>query len=331
MKVFRSIKRNILNFCRMFRNMPMGNILHWLMTIKGSSLICLYALTYITLALIFAFIYIKTGNIWDTTIENYTTKFSDIIYFSFITQTNLGYGDLVPKNSAQLIVSLHTITAIIFTAIFLGVIVAKTINPRPKIFFTDKIAYDNDSHKINFWFWNRNACGFSNIKVSIVIKREVPRAKDPFLRFINYPLLLSKSSPPYLDTMTTVVLRTSSEGINNYNLPPTLDLKPNPISILSLKKNDEIILTVEVNSVDTGHYGALKKSYFLKDIKCGTFPHIMQKKAVKVSWHNISYHRFGFIVGTPIKQCARCCILENCPLEVASKCKKWLKAEKDNA
>ena len=309
----------------------MGNILHWLMSIQGSNLIYLYALIYVTGALIFAFIYMKTGNIWDTALENYTTKFSDIMYFSFATQTSLGYGDLIPKNSAQLIASLHTTTAIIFVAIFLGVIVAKTINPNPKIFFTDKIAYDKDVHKINFWFWNRNACNFGNIKVNIVIKRKVPQVEDPFLRFINYPLLLSKSSPTYLDTMTTVVLRTSSEGINNYNIPPELDLKPNPISILSLKQNDEIILTVEANSVDTGHYIALKKSYFLNDVKCGTFPHIMKKKAVKDNWRNRSYHRFGFIVKTPIKQCAKCCILENCQLEVASKCKKWLKAEKDNA
>ncbi len=315
----------------MFRNMPLGNILHWLMTIKGSNLIYLYVLAYITSALIFAIIYMKTGNIWDTAIDNYTTKFSDIIYFSFATQTSLGYGDLIPKKSAQLITSLHTTTAIIFAAIFLGLIIAKIINPNPKIFFTDKIAYNKDSHQINFWFWNRNACDFSNIKINILIKREVSRVKDPFLRFINYPLLLRKSSPPYLDSMTTVVLRTNSKGINNYNLPPKLCLKPNPISISSLEKNDKIILIVEANSVDTGQYIVLKKSYFLSDIKCGTFPHIMQKKAVIDSWHKRNYHRFGFIVETPIKQCAKCCILENCQLEVAYKYKKWLKADKDKA
>ena len=216
-----------------------------------------------------------------------------------------------------MLTALQTIFGVVLNALVLGLIVIRIIRRSPKIMFASNVVYNRISHELNFWFWNRDADDFCNTKVDVILKRNLPYQKHPFVRYTNFPLFLSKKAPPYVVSMTTVVTRTNSEGISP-DSPPELGMTPNKVSALSFREDDEFLIILSGFSVDSGSSIVARKSYTLGDIKCGTFRHILSGDKDTGNWRDRNYSNFNVLDPTPINECKKCKIIKDCPLDVAS-------------
>lgn len=292
---------------------PKGKLVHWILRQKVITLVILFVLIYLTIALVFSVSYKAVGGIWDSTSEKITRNFGDCLYFSLTTQSTLGYGDLYPKGYARLLSTIQTIAGILISTFILGVILVRVIRRAPRIVYTEEIAYDKNNHELVLSFWNRDADNLFNVDVSVLLRREISTEKHPFLVIRNHPLLLWKTRHPYISSMSTFIIRTSSEGID-VKSPQILNLNSNAVSILTIDKSDEIIVTISGISVDSGVPIIARKLYLFNNIKCGYFHHVFPEGRDVQNWHYRDYNKFGMLEKTSVEECKKCEIAKDCPL-----------------
>ncbi|MEO0794481.1 MAG: potassium channel family protein [Verrucomicrobiota bacterium] len=93
--------------------------------------IAVYLLMGVNWAVVFAFIEmaqpgsIQISNGFD---QNGVSTPVDFLYFSFVTLTTLGYGDIVPvSNSARIVAIMTALSGVLYVAVFIGRLVGLTI------------------------------------------------------------------------------------------------------------------------------------------------------------------------------------------------------------
>jgi hypothetical protein len=89
-----------------------------------SSFIINYAFFIIVIVLLFAGIYFANNQEFTLNGEPTTLSFEDSLYFSAITFTTVGYGEIAPAGINKLISSVHAIVGMILNITFIGYIFA---------------------------------------------------------------------------------------------------------------------------------------------------------------------------------------------------------------
>ncbi len=102
---------------------------------------------YIVITLVFGLLYFLFGALdFKTTAEGKTVRFLDYIYFSAVTFTTIGYGDIIPKAGAgQVIVFIESCVELTFIPVFGGFLAYKFLQRPNDILLTDNffIRYRN--------------------------------------------------------------------------------------------------------------------------------------------------------------------------------------------
>jgi hypothetical protein len=114
---------------------------------------------YVVLTLVFGMIYYITDSLdFRSTSGTNTFHFLDYIYFSAVTFTTIGYGDIVPKAGAgHLIVLIEACCELIFFPVFGGYIAYKFLQRPNDILLTDNffIRYRNERIYLSFRVGNK--------------------------------------------------------------------------------------------------------------------------------------------------------------------------------
>jgi hypothetical protein len=115
---------------------PEGGYFGWVLNRSWLTMLGLFLIGWIALACVFALLYRNAGGIWDSTIEpkdgtpgpsgGYTTDFFRLFYFSIVTQSTVGYGDVNPRSDdARTLAMFHHILGGIYFVIGTGLVLIK--------------------------------------------------------------------------------------------------------------------------------------------------------------------------------------------------------------
>ena len=114
---------------------------------------------YITTSLVFGMLYYFLDSLdFKSTSGSDTVNFLDYIYFSAVTFTTIGYGDIVPKaGTGQVIVLIESCFELIFFPVFGGFIAYKFLQRPNDILLTDNffIRYRNERVFLSFRVGNK--------------------------------------------------------------------------------------------------------------------------------------------------------------------------------
>jgi Ion channel len=148
---------------------------------------------YISVSLIFGFLYYLFDSLeFKSSTGSETGRFLDYIYFSAVTFTTIGYGDIVPKAGAgQIMVLIESCFELVFFPVFGGFIAYKFLQRPNDILLTDNffIRYRNDKIYLSSRVGNKGknlidcTATFEFIQLANNVKRTLYRKE------INAPLV----------------------------------------------------------------------------------------------------------------------------------------------
>ena len=247
----------------------------WISRHSLSALLLRIFAYYLSIMLVFSCIYYFCCNSEDITIKDNDNKtitdFGDCCYFSFVTQSTLGYGDFAPDDFiSKFLVIIQAFLGMGFLAIGTGTILARAVIPNSKdIWFHDKMLYDYKDKCFKIVLANNLPMDLFMAKINFCVSFYDPnmrtnRVKDVELLKGEIDLLSNKGEPFILFTKT--FQDNSLRELTGYGVDDTILLEP---------KHIKERITFEITMVAQHFIGTIgtSKSYDpLKDIMCGRFP-----------------------------------------------------------
>lgn len=282
----------------------------YLKIIEDNSLLKLsifFILLYLFIALVFSILYFIFDGIcctYSIPTAEYKISYLDHLYFSLITQSTIGYGDLRPFGIARLFVIIQTIFSLFIFAIGTGVIVLKLLTPnKNSILIHDKLLF-------------------------------YPKAKRFKIRILNtlpIDLNLVEVHARYIYVNNTKTVRKTINLLKN-NIIKLYSMRPLPFSTLpvseikneiNFKPGDQITLEpsfitgeCKIVFVLSAKYFAgeivVEKSFYNEDIECGSFVDTSADPSVLDTEHDISKWELYKKLETA---CESCAFVSNCKLK----------------
>jgi len=110
--------------------------LAWIRSLSLLRLLIYFVVLYLGLAAVFSLVYWAGGLLEGTE----SLHALDYVYFSFITQCTVGYGDITPVSFGRAVVILHTMLSLLMFAIGTGIAIVRVLTPEKNaILFADYI------------------------------------------------------------------------------------------------------------------------------------------------------------------------------------------------
>ncbi len=213
-------------------------------------------LYYLAVNLVFSAAYFAFGALKNA------ASFIDYVYFSFVTSLSIGYGDVVPLNTAGklLVIIQSSITAVYF-ALMVSVLSVKMFYPRDLVKFSKKIIYNPSTDMLIIRAINtsREALVNPDIRISITEHNTGCNSAGMFDIPIDYRLTyLGKYDFSY-------TFKNSHKNLNVMN-EAELAKKYN-------KHSNTVKSRFRINISLTGSYGfsqtAIYKKYYADDLHVG--------------------------------------------------------------
>lgn len=283
-----------------------GRITTILLKPKILTLILYYVLVFLFIMTVFALIYYEGKFVFDS--DGQPQDFFACLYFSVVTQSTLGFGDLSPVSYGRLFVALQTILAGLYTVLFLGVVVAKAVWPPDTIIISEIAVFDYIEQKFRFRFYNSHRLPLCNTRYTVSL-RGVGASGNQLLHR-NFRAKIQFPGHPIIDTLRPWVVNT--ESCKGHNLEPVDASKDNILFPEHLTANS--ILTIQIE----GHYPKIggQSCYGImripaENIKCGRLALVdeidMAGKTLKRDWNNFSAY-----VPSDLSACQKCQHYEKC-------------------
>lgn len=171
------------------------SLVRFLVEASALKLIALGIAIYLVTAVVFAVFYaICQGVTPDDTA--YRMQLYDYVYFAFVTQTTIGYGDFSPTGSGKIIFVFHSLFAIIFFTSLLGVVVAKVFLPSVSGLHVSKfLVFYPDIEHFRLYLFNKQSGPVEEVEFSLRLRSpSSPRS----LILDQNDVMLTRTSAPRL-------------------------------------------------------------------------------------------------------------------------------------
>ncbi len=234
------------------------------------------------------------------------SSFWDYLYFSFVTQSTVGYGDLQPVSWGRLVVVIQTTLALALFALGTGVIIFRMLTPQlGSLEFDRVLLFYPFEKRFKFRFVNRLPVELSmadlevrlrHYRTTVFHERKVSRKTVRLLQ----PLITRISSmKPLLSSTLPVV---DCHDIESYDLGESIVLEPSHL-------DEESSVTVTM----VAHYFSgnivVAKEWPFSEIYCGKFASTYDDPE-QVRWLNWGRYQL-----TRRSVCDDCVFRQGCPLK----------------
>lgn len=209
--------------------------------------------------------------------DEYTVM--DCIYFSFITATTIGYGDIYPTESfGKILVWLQSILNTFYVAIMMSIVTSKILwTPADTIYFSKKIVYNPQDESILVRIINTNSMPLINPEIRMTVTQhavgdviagvcelDTTYAKPIYLGKHDYTLCISKESPFILEELKKALVYQyrNNKDDSRFRITITISGSNGIQSIAEIKKyyaSDFVkgfgFKAIKYDNQDTGKYG----------------------------------------------------------------------------
>jgi hypothetical protein len=278
---------------------------------------------YTVLGIVFGAIYASLPSIQGV------TSGWDYVYFSFITQSTLGYGDLLPLSADRFVAVIHTGVGILLSSLGVGIITFKLIRRRPNVAIPKAGCYDPKRHTFVFRVANRDEDILGNVSVAVFITKPLATGDDELVRHLTIPVALEWEAPPFIDKLGVLALRSKANQGQPCDSFGRIIQGSVTISPLSMLAGDALTIYFSGASQAGGDTVFAFHTYLLDDIRCGIYRDVetafwedfnratidyVKRKLVRIDYESIEK-----ITPTSDGDCIACPFHEKCQLDVANR------------
>ena len=244
----------------------------WVTRRSVGALLLIWLGVYATLGLFFAAVY-KMPECAVVTGSNgrCETQFSNLVYFSFTTQSTVGYGDYFPKGIGRSLSAVQGFLGLTLNALVLGIAVFKALKRSAPIVFADHLVYNMTQHHFWFRFMNTDADELRDVEVRIRFVQpkgldDTNTLYDTQTSLVEFDYEPSTMVPP----LRLFAIKTKSTG-GRLPTPQSGDFKPLIVSPLNLvgSSGECIEITIRGYFEATGDLFFGSKRYTVNTIRCG--------------------------------------------------------------
>jgi len=262
--------------------------------------ILLFLAAYIGIVFVFGLIYFLGGLVKDA------AGFGECLYFSFITQSTVGYGDLQPVGWGRLLVIIQTTLALLLLAVGTGTILLKLLTPqRDSVEFDEWFLFYPDEKRFRFRYVNRLPVDLKLGRIETRLR--YPRVTDQGEKKISRRVVkLLKATITSIPSMQPLISSTRTiEGIKGpEGLKESGELVLEPAY---LTPESEVVVTMTAQYF-AGNTIATKR-WPMSRISCGQFRSTYEDDPSKIEWKNWNAHDLS-----RREDCEACEFAARCPL-----------------
>ena len=307
--------------------------------IRQSSLFQLFlawALLYIALAALFAGVYYYGA---PASLMNGTEPaktLAEAIYFSFITQSTVGYGDIVPIDHARAIAVIQIFLGMTLHAVILGFLVTRSMRLRPPLLFPDKLVYSMDRRVFWFRFLNVSGVDLAANSITITCQQRIlgeGTQTTGYYDVVNRDQDFENSKPAVIEPWRICAVFTNealvdrnafnkaeerASEIRKSKVRGAVDPSPmSPLHFLEDRHRDypdlqtNVTIAVFGNISTTGEPYFQFKRYYLDDIVCGAYDSVNNNElsmAGTVKQTRRIAEAFNTIIEKPREGCHACSV-----------------------
>lgn len=260
---------------------------------------------YLVLAFGFALLY-YAGNLIDS--ASIPLTFRSAFYFSFVTQSTIGYGDITPKGWGIVGVVLQTSIGMVYFALGTGAIVLRMLTPsRHSIAFDDHLIFYPHSGQERFRFRLVNRLPITLSMAHIEMRLRYRRLASGQWKWSRRAVELLRPTITVLNPLSPLLVSTLEieEQVPLDKIPFGQSIRLQPSY---LEEGREVTVTFTAQHF-TGTYQT-GKTFSYDKIHCGEFASTTED-AEPVYWEN--WNRFW---STNPSECPKCPFFEGCPLKL---------------
>lgn len=184
-----------------------------------------------------------------------TIDLFELYAFSVITQSTLGYGNIVPGDTGGYVVVIgHLVIGLVFNALFTGILVVRVLVPSPiAIVASPFIAFDPHTNNFSVRLMNRLSLTMFDVTIKVL---SVRLKKDSGI-LNRRPIEMVVNSLSYLETRVPTILRAESGNTTKRKSSTVLSelpalLAPDNLDALSLSGGREYSGVMEIRIIISG-------------------------------------------------------------------------------
>jgi len=298
----------------------------WVARRSVGALLLLWLAAYTSLGVLFAFAY----KVPDCAVRgpkgSCEHQLSSLLYFSFTTQSTVGYGDYLPQGGGRLLSVAQGFLGLTLNALVLGIAVFKALKRSTPIVFAEHLVYTAEEH--HFWFRYINVDTDQlrevDVRIQFVQPKGISDSHIPYDTQTNPVELATRNLTTAIPPFRLFAAKTKSGG---GQMPGADDGSFDPLIIspprLSGSKGEYIEITMRGYYETTGDLFFAAKRYALDSIRCGSFKTGVDNNALldKSDRAKASYLSSVMdpVASTTAEKCKQCPYHSVCRLDVALK------------
>jgi hypothetical protein len=307
-----------------------ANISFFLSSRSFGALLLLWFTTYVVFGLSCAFLYASlTCGVVDssTTPRQCIHDGPGLLYFSFITQATVGFGDYIPLGGGRSIAVLQSFLGTTMNAVLLGVAVFKLLKRPSPYIFPNVLVYEPDRHGFWFRFMSIDPDTLKDVNVDAYLIKTMGQIENNARK--TYDTLTSTVELPFQHYpmrphLNITALRTVSNGGQTTKDHPGnfQPVKLSPAHLISDFRDSDIQITLEINGyfATTGDRFFAAKSYGVEDIRCGVYKDINNNSLSHLPTGKkeaLLRQQLNDTESTVAAECLRCPFHSTCIFDVA--------------
>jgi hypothetical protein len=251
------------------------------------------------------------------------SSFRSLVYFSFVTQSTVGYGDYVPSGIGRELSILQVLIGLTMYALVLGIVVFKALKRSNPLIFSTYLVYELEKHKFWFRFINVDADQLRDVDFKVQFVQFAGRDNNR----TDYDTQANavKIDVDHFDAVPPLRLF-ANRSKSNEGVTPVADSDRTPLILspvhFSCGTTKYVESTIRGYFESTGDIFFHSKRYFLKDIRCGSFDGVDNNELQTLpdgEKARILSDKLDSIISTSAEKCRQCPHHGKCELDVAVK------------
>lgn len=264
------------------------SLVRFLVETSAWKLIGLGTAIYIATAIVFAVLYAACKGIQPDD-PTYHLKLYDYLYFAFVTQTTIGYGDFSPVGLGKIVFVFHALFAITLFTTLLGAVATKLFLPSASGLHVSRfVVFYPDLEKFRIYLFNRHTLPIDDVEFALRLRS--PSRPESLILDQN-DVKLTRVSAPRLSQNIVWLIDTVAKKCGEPTASPSGCVLQRPVVLTPADagKSNHLVFQTRGTYAYTRHIKTVE--FDSSRIRCGRFV-IVQRKHGDIDWDKVdTYER----------------------------------------